>query len=82
MNFGSGQELHDPDAHFRQGVFLAKQGRWKEALTSYQESLRINPGRAETYLNIGFVYYELGYDNEAERAFDKASELQARPSIR
>ncbi len=65
--------------YFRQGVTLAKQGLWNEALEAYKESLRANPESAETYLNLGFVYYELGYDSEAQEAFACASKIQARP---
>jgi tetratricopeptide (TPR) repeat protein len=70
------------DEHFRKGVVLARQGRWKDALSAYKESLKLNPGNAQTYLNLGFVYYELGYDREAQEAFEKASKLQARPCSR
>jgi len=67
------------EEYFSQGVTLARRGLWKEALAAYKESLRVNPDNAETYLNLGFVCYELGYDREAQEAFDKASKLQARP---
>jgi tetratricopeptide (TPR) repeat protein len=70
------------DEHFRQGVMLARSGRWKDAITAYKESLKINPDNAQTYLNLGFVYYELGYDREAQEAFEKAQKLQARPCAR
>jgi tetratricopeptide (TPR) repeat protein len=66
------------DDFFRQGLMLAKKGFWKEALAAYQESLGINPGNAQTHLNIGFVYYELGYDQAAQESFDTAAKLQAR----
>ena len=72
----------DGDEHFRHGFALARNGQWKEALAAYQESLRLNPNNAQTYLNLGFVYYELGYDREAQEAFDRASKLQARPCAR
>jgi len=74
--------FHDGDDYFRQGVRLSRQGRWKEAIAAYKESLRLNPGNAQTYLNLGFVYYELGYDREAQEAFDKALKLHARPCSR
>ena len=70
------------DEHFRQGLTLSREGQWKEAIAAYKESLRINPDNAQTYLNLGFVYYELGYDREAQEAFDIASKLQARPCTR
>ncbi len=81
MAFSRDDDLHD-DPHFRQGLSLAKRGLWNEALAAYRESLHVNPGRAQTYLNIGFVYYELGYDQEAQEAFDKAAKLQGRPCVR
>jgi tetratricopeptide (TPR) repeat protein len=74
--------FQEGDEYFRQGLTLSRQGRWKEAIAAYKESLRLNPGNAQTYLNLGFVYYELGYDREAQGAFDKASKLQARPCSR
>src|SRR5215471_12871694 len=76
----SGKE--DGDELFRKGLALSRQGRWKEAIAAYKGSLKINPGNPQTYLNLGFVYYELGNDKEAEAAFDKASKLQARPCSR
>ena len=72
----------DGDEFFRQGLALARNGQWKEALAAYKESLRLNPNNAQTYLNLGFVYYELGCDGEAQDAFDRASKLQARPCAR
>jgi Flp pilus assembly protein TadD len=84
MASGNSAELQsgDGDEHFRQGAALARNGQWKEALAAYKESLRLNPNNAQTYLNLGFVYYELGYDREAQEAFDRASKLQARPCAR
>ena len=81
MTFLPEDQLQD-DEYFRQGMALSKRGLWKEALAAYRESLRVNPERAQTYLNIGFVYYELGYDREAQEAFDRAAKLQARPCVR
>ena len=78
----AGSQFHEGDEFFRKGLSLSKQGLWKEAVAAYQESLRVNPGSAQTYLNLGFVYYELGYDREAQEAFGKASRLQARACVR
>jgi len=82
MASGTEDPFQDGDDYFRQGLTLSRQGRWKEAIAVYKESLRLNPDNAQTYLNLGFVYYELGYDREAQEAFDKASKLQARPCTR
>jgi tetratricopeptide (TPR) repeat protein len=82
MASGTEDPSQDVDDYFRQGLTLSRQGRWKEAIAAYKESLKLNPDNAQTYLNLGFVYYELGYDREAQEAFDKASKLQARPCTR
>ena len=82
MTSQAGTHRNDADEFFRQGLALSKQGRWKEAVKAYQESLRINPGSVQTYLNLGFVYYELGYDREAQEAFGTASRLRDRSCVR
>jgi tetratricopeptide (TPR) repeat protein len=79
---GRSGTFEEGDEHFRLGLTLSGQGQWKEAVAAYKESLRVNPDNAQTYLNLGFVYYELGYDREAQEAFDRASKLQARPCTR
>jgi len=70
------------DDYFSQGLRLSREGKWKEALQAYKESLRVDPANAQAYLNLGFVYYELGYDTEAQQSFERASQLQARPYLR
>jgi tetratricopeptide (TPR) repeat protein len=70
------------DEHFCKGLALARQGKWSEAIAAYIESLKLYPDNAQTYLNLGFAYYELGYDQEAQEAFERASKLQARPCTR
>jgi tetratricopeptide (TPR) repeat protein len=75
MMSNTGSKLQETDEFFRQGLALSKEGRWKEAIDAYKQSLQRNPGRAQTYLNLGFVYYELGYDREAQEAFGTASRL-------
>ncbi len=82
MTSGTDSSFHDGDEFFRKGMLLARQGLWKEAAAAYKESLRVNPNRAQTHLNLGFVYYELGYDREAQEAFERASKLQARACAR
>ena len=79
---GAGTQYQGGDQYFHQGLLLSKRGQWMEAAAAYKESLRLNPDNAQAYLNLGFVYYELGYDREAQEAFDRASKLQARPCTR
>jgi len=82
MTSDAGPQFQQGDEFFQQGLALSRQGRWKEAINAYKESLRVNPGSAQTYLNLGFVYYELGYDREAQEAFGTASRLQSRSCVR
>jgi Flp pilus assembly protein TadD len=77
-----GAQSPSGDEYFRQGVSLARKGQWKEALAAYKESLRLDPNNAQIYMNLGFVYYELGYDREAQQTLNKAAKLQARPCVR
>jgi Flp pilus assembly protein TadD len=77
-----GAQSPSGDEYFRQGVSLAKAGHWEKALAAYKESIRLDPNNAQTYMNLGFVYYELGYDFEAQQAFERAAKLQARPCVR
>ena len=78
MSPGVRPQPQKTDDYFEQGLTLAKKGRWKEALAAYEQSLRANPDNPQTHLNIGFVYYEMGYDLKAQRAFERASKLQTR----
>jgi len=82
MAFSTDVPFENGDEYFREGLTLSRRGYWKEAIAAYKESLKVNPDNAQTYLNLGFVYYELGYDREAQEAFDRASKLQARPCTR
>jgi tetratricopeptide (TPR) repeat protein len=82
MTSDVGPQFQEEDEFFQRGLALSKQGRWKEAINAYKESLRVNPRSAQTYLNLGFVYYELGYDREAQEAFGTASRLQGRSCVR
>lgn len=46
------------------GISLRKQGRWQDAITEYNKALKIAPGAAGLYYNIGMAYAE-GKDYES-----------------
>jgi len=58
------------------GLKLARLGKWNEAVAAYQEALRIDPNNPDAFFNLGFVYYELGLDAEAQEAFANAEALR------
>ena len=61
------------------GLKLARLGKWDQAIAAYQEALRLDPKNPEALRNLGFVYYELGMDDQAQRAFAEAEDLRASP---
>jgi tetratricopeptide (TPR) repeat protein len=50
-------------------------GRWKEALSSYQEVLRTAPWMDTAYYNMGLALAQQGRNDEAMRAFSEALAL-------
>jgi hypothetical protein len=51
---------------------LAENGRAEESLIFYQEAIKLQPGLARPYHNIGFAYSHLGRLEEALEAYDCA----------
>jgi tetratricopeptide (TPR) repeat protein len=48
MASGTEAPTEDGDELFRKGLALSRQGRWKEAIAAYKDSLKINPGNPQT----------------------------------
>jgi Flp pilus assembly protein TadD len=63
--------------YFDQGLKLARLGRWEEAASAYKNAFTADPSNAEALTNLGFVYYEMGLDQEAQDALSAASTLRA-----
>ena len=57
------------------GVFLAKQGQYKIALTYFQKALSINPGLAKAKNNLGNVALMLGDKKAALKAYQEALDV-------
>ena len=62
--------------YFDVAVKLARLGKWQEAVDAYQKVLQENPQHAEALMNLGFVYYEMGLDHEAQEAISAARRLR------
>ena len=53
---------------FYRGVAYDDAGKYKEAVESYKQAIRLKPDFAAAFLNIGFAYYKLGRYQEAVEA--------------
>ena len=59
-----------PDAHYNNGIALAKMGQTEEAVRQYQEASRLNPQMPYAWMNLGASYQMLGKIEEAVQAFN------------
>jgi Flp pilus assembly protein TadD len=64
-----------PSASANLGTILYRQGKFAEALSSYDESLKIRPGSHQTWRNKGDTLNRLGRPEEAREAWQKAAGL-------
>ena len=62
--------------YFDVGMKMARLGKWEEAAKAYKMALQENPGHADALMNLGFVYYEMGMDMEAQETFSAARRLR------
>ena len=63
-------------AYFQEGLRLARLGRWDDAAAAYRQALAAEPDNADALMNLGFVYYEMGLDEQAQEAIAKAQALR------
>lgn len=68
-------EEESPD-YYAEGVALAGQERFHEALTHFRLALREEPDDAATHAQMGTVYTHIGMKDEAVKAYRKALELE------
>ncbi len=61
--------------HYRKGLILAQRGRCGEAITEYQEALKIDPRMAQAQFELGKCYAELRYDDLAVSALEAAKNI-------
>jgi tetratricopeptide (TPR) repeat protein len=59
------------------GTSLTRAGRPTEGIAALQRAIAIEPGLGEAYYSLGLAYRKAGDEEGANRAFEKARELQA-----
>jgi tetratricopeptide (TPR) repeat protein len=70
---GSGREEDRPD-YYREGLELAAEERYHEALTSLRLALRERPGDVATLEQMAIVYTRMGMTDEAIKMYQRALE--------
>lgn len=65
----------DPAAHYNLGILYLKYGLAQEALSEFQAVAKLSPKSSMAYSGIGLAYERLSRQDEAERAYRKALEL-------
>ncbi len=63
--------------HYNRAVELERTGRYEQAVTEYQEAVRLDPSDADAHVHLGLLLRELGRDEDANKAFEAALALYA-----
>jgi hypothetical protein len=80
-NAASGPEVMEARAAFQEGIALAKEERWADALQAFDRSDARHPHAITTY-NIGYCERQLGHPTRARALFAKAlADHQARGGV-
>lgn len=64
------------DRHNDRGVILERTGDLRGALAEYREAIRLRPGRARAWINLGNIWVKLANPPEAIAAYRRALELE------
>ncbi|MEZ5482271.1 MAG: tetratricopeptide repeat protein [Porticoccaceae bacterium] len=73
-NFSDAETLfdgNDADSHFNRGNALAKQGKLREAITAYEQALKLDPEMRDALDNIQAVKEEMKKQKEKEQQRNK-----------
>ena len=63
-------------ASYNLGVAYGKLGRFREAVASFQETVRVMPEYAEAWNNLGLAYEELGQFQQAVACYTEAQRIR------
>jgi tetratricopeptide (TPR) repeat protein len=70
----------EPEACLLLGDLISKQGRRDEALSSYEEAIRLQPEVEDGYLSMAEAYLDLGRRSDAIRTLEDATRLCRDPA--
>ena len=71
-----------PEFYYQQGVTLANQENYDDALTSFALALKLNADYLEAYQYRGFILAKLGFNFRADAEFKKAHQIKLRRKIK
>jgi Flp pilus assembly protein TadD len=65
---------------YNRALALEREGQYAQAAEAYRDAIRINPFDADAQVHLGLILRDLGRDEEANRAFLMALDLQRQHS--
>jgi Flp pilus assembly protein TadD len=71
----TGLGFHEPEPHFKAGIYYARCGNDREALMHFTEYARMVPGDPLVFRNMAIAQARLGSAEEAARSFKKYLKL-------
>ena len=74
------KEPTDDNCHYNYANTLSRLGEPQEAIKHYKISLNINPNKAQTWKNLGSVYFDVNNHEEEMLCYDKALRLNPKLS--
>lgn len=76
LKLGKSKEEIQGEAHFRKGVdFFADRDTWNQAVHEWNQALKLLPGLANAYFNMGILFGYQGNFKDAMAALDQALKL-------
>ena len=72
LHQGIDKEIQRASILVSYGIFLASEGKNKEAREAFDESIRLDPNDVNAYINLGNLLDEEGNKEEAKKAYVKA----------
>jgi tetratricopeptide (TPR) repeat protein len=62
-------------AYYNRGIALSEKGKIPEAITDFDEAIRLNPNYGRAYYNRALAYQKQGHSDKAKADFAEARRL-------